>query len=180
MKKILSLLLLIAPIIAHATGPTPLDDPDDAVLADDGPYELAETLPGDSTTAVSASYVKGAYNDAISAINNIYYNHMYRNNQTGQEITGPVLGRDDVIYGLGTGDDFSAADHIFMSAKAVIGAIDYKLNEQASDIDDTISDLRNDLDDSVDNMILHLDNKRVSAVTTWGNDTPTKIPLVNQ
>lgn len=36
---------------------------------DSGPFVTAEVLPGDSTNVVSASYVKGAYNDTIAAIN---------------------------------------------------------------------------------------------------------------
>ena len=72
MKKILILSLLITPIMAQADVGPAQDDSDNPVMATyNGPYVLATPEDGDSTTVVSASYVKGAYNDAIMAINKL-------------------------------------------------------------------------------------------------------------
>lgn len=72
MKKILILSLLITPIMAQADVGPAQDDSDNPVMAThNGPYVLATPEDGDSTTVVSASYVKGAYNDAIMAINRL-------------------------------------------------------------------------------------------------------------
>ncbi len=75
MKKIFILGLLIAPIVANATGPAQFNgNTGNEVRADSfGPYQTATIENDDSTTVVSASYVKGAYNDAIAAINTQKY-----------------------------------------------------------------------------------------------------------
>ena len=73
MKKIFILPILIAPIMAHATDPIgPAHVNSGAVVATaSAPYATATEQTGDTTTVVSASYVKGAYNDAIAAVNRV-------------------------------------------------------------------------------------------------------------
>ena len=73
MKKILILSMLIAPIVAMADDPVgPAAASGAPVVATaNPPYATATVEDGDSTTVVSASYVKGAYNDTISAINRL-------------------------------------------------------------------------------------------------------------
>jgi hypothetical protein len=77
MKKLLlvsvSALFAAAPMLAHAdpthyTAGEGVSVPTTSVVA---PYALAESAQGDTTNVVTASYVKGAYNDAIKAINNV-------------------------------------------------------------------------------------------------------------
>ena len=110
MKKIFILGLLLTPIMAHAAktaddhpvsvGPSAVPWGGTPVVATArAPYATATEETGDTTNVVSASYVKGAYNDTIAAVNRL----------------------------------------------------------------------------SID-----MSGKRVSAVTTWGSDTTTKVPLVNQ
>ena len=75
MKKIFILPILIAPIVAHATnpvGPSAVGQGETPVIATaNAPYAIAGAETGDTTNVVSASYVKGAYNDAIAAVNKV-------------------------------------------------------------------------------------------------------------
>jgi len=72
MKKFLILGLLIAPVVANADiGPTPDNSHNPVVATYNAPYALATPEEGDSINVVSASYVKGAYNDTIMAINRL-------------------------------------------------------------------------------------------------------------
>jgi len=158
MKKIFILPILILPIVAHATDPIgPAHVNSGAVVATaSAPYATAREETGDTTNVVSASYVKGAYNDAIAAINKVVddiyneesLNYYPINISDGNVISVDVLSAQIVENELSNGNNFSTADDLFMSAAAVINAIDYKTNI-----------------------------KRINAVTTWGNDTPTQLTL---
>jgi len=61
--------------MAHATnpvGPSAVGQGETPVVATaSAPYATAGTETGDTTNVVSASYVKGAYNDAIAAVNKV-------------------------------------------------------------------------------------------------------------
>ena len=61
--------------MAHATdpvGPSAVGQGETPVIATaNAPYAIAGTETGDTTNVVSASYVKGAYNDAIAAVNKV-------------------------------------------------------------------------------------------------------------
>ena len=159
MKKIFILGLLIIPIMAHATdpvGPAAVGKGETPVIATaNAPYATAREETGDTTNVVSASYVKGAYNDTIAAINKVkknfdeYAQNVIDNKQNtleldddyGTQISSTVLlSIDDV-------ED----EEFLVNGMAVKNAID--------SVNSTIS------------------NKRVSAVTTWGNDTPTQLTL---
>lgn len=69
-----SVLIAILPLVANAgnrVGPDP-DESGHPVVADaEGPYQTAEITTADQAQVVSASYVKGAYNDTIAAINKV-------------------------------------------------------------------------------------------------------------
>jgi len=69
-----SVLIAILPLVANAgnrVGPDP-DESGHPVVADaEGPYQTAEITTADQAQVVSASYVKGAYNDTIAAINRV-------------------------------------------------------------------------------------------------------------
>jgi len=154
MKKIFILCLLIAPIIANAVGPAPVDNVNNAVLADYyGPYATADILPGDSTTAVSASYVKGAYNDVIAGLNKKQDNLMATDEyEEDIEISSIVVNTPDFAWYI---ENFESVDDTNLAtAKATATAI-ANVNNQ-------------------------LDAKRVNALATWGSNTVTKVPLVNQ
>ena len=105
MKKIFILPILIAPIMAHATdpvGPSAVGKGETPVVATaNAPYKTAGAETGDTTNVVSASYVKGAYNDAIAAINKL--NVDKQDKLTIQE-SGYAIS-DDII-GVGTFDDY--------------------------------------------------------------------------
>ena len=69
MKKIFILSLLLAPIMVNAD-----TVPVDVLVSSDVPYATATIETGDDINAVSASYVKGAYNAAITAVNEVKSN----------------------------------------------------------------------------------------------------------
>jgi len=126
MKKLLLLSTLIAimPFTANATGPTSID-PEDAVYADyTGPYETAELLPGDTTNVVSASYVKGAYNDAIAAINTVVEavdeKQSQLQNINGTPMSSTVVGTGYFVTGLNSND---LSDNDLASAAATAAGI---------------------------------------------------------
>ena len=78
MKKILSLAIIAAlPFAANAANTTieidtPVPADEEAMVAGNiGPYQTAEIGEHDGEHIASTAYVKGAYNDAIAAINRI-------------------------------------------------------------------------------------------------------------
>ena len=132
MKKLLLLSTLIAilPFTANAgnrIGPAQ-DESDDPVIADDsGPYQTAEILPGDTTQVVSASYVKGAYNDTIAAINSL--DELARSKQkfimnvvNGAQMGEYALGASSFVGGL-VANNLVSAETDFVSAAAVAAGI---------------------------------------------------------
>ena len=173
MKKIFILSILIAPIAAYATGPAGINDGFDGdwVGADDGaPYETATIENGDSTTVVSASYVKGAYNDAIAAINTVAndvndLNDLYdltdniSNSLDEKQNQLYLSGNSDTYISSAVIEDFGTLNNMPRgSARTIlINAIGVK--DAIGVVDTTIA------------------NKRINAVTTWGNDTPTQLEL---
>jgi len=286
MKKIFILGLLLAPIVAHATdpiGPSAVGQGQTAVIATaSGPYAIATAEDGDTTNVVSASYVKGAYNDAIAAVNKVnskvqvldnivksgelqqtlfvdtpkgsepvdqdirtslddvsYPNHLVN----GQAVIDGLATKQDnltllapnnttvpILSNVVTGDEMAEAvdnSSIILSdapvrlvtAEAVIVAANQLAYEAASAKQDnltvpganntTVPILSNVVTDAevasaLENNTVpqnsttrlltaeagyamaeisaqkHILNKRVSAVTTWGSNTTTKVPLVNQ
>ena len=153
MKKIFILPILILPIAATAADPVgPAHVNSGAVVATaPAPYETATEQTGDSTTVVSASYVKGAYNDAIAAVNKVNadkQDNLYIS-RSGSEI--PI--HSEIIENLSVllGERADVASRYLISAVGVKDAI--------NTVDTTIA------------------NKRISAVTTWGNDNATQLEL---
>ena len=86
--------------MAHATnpvGPSAVGQGETPVIATaSAPYAIAGEETGDTTNVVSASYVKGAYNDAIAAVNRVYYAAQPRLTLTGTELLNSVVSADDV------------------------------------------------------------------------------------
>jgi len=172
MKKIFILPILIAPIIAHATDPVgPAHVNSGAVVATaSAPYAIATPETGDTTNVVSASYVKGAYNDAIAAINNVADELRGVNNdiedeiaekqdklivrETDTEMTNEVMGssefddlmRDIAYNGLNSSDFLAGA---LVNADGIAAGI-----------------------------MAALSLKGVKAVTTWGSNTETTLGFV--
>ena len=152
MKKILILPILIAPIVAHATDPVGPSGttPSNAVIATYRPYyQTAEILPSDTTQVVSASYVKGAYNDTIAAINKIHQNK--------QEVL--------TVYDYKV-DRYETIDTTLITDLDEVSAPTELVNGMA-------------VKNAIDSVNSTISGKRVSAVTTWGNDTPPQLQLSN-
>ena len=160
MKKIFTIGLLLAPIVANANpvGPSAVGQGQTAVVATaSAPYQTAAPANGDSTTVVSASYVKGAYNDAIAAVNKVNSDKQNKliNEETGNEIDTYVISADsfnditrDVLAGYGVNVMFKDS---LVSAEATATAI----NEAFA-------------------------IKKVNALATWGSNNVTQLSLQNQ
>jgi len=145
--------MLFAPIVAHATnpvGPSAVGQGETPVVATaNAPYATANAETGDSTTVVSASYVKGAYNDAIAAVNKINANkqNVIVNTFSDEPMENIADSYGDFLYLLDRDNkniDRYAEDSHFVTATAVA---------------------------------LGIFSQRVNAVTTWGDNTVTKLEL---
>ncbi len=162
MKKIFILGLLISPIVARATDPVgPAAASGTAVVATaSAPYATATVENGDPTQVVSASYVKGAYNDAIAAVNKVNADKQGKlfamNDKTGEhdiEISTAVVSEGEVMDDLNDHGGLSSfADDVLVTARgALAGAIFY--SDQ------------------------FVGRQRVRAVTTWGSNNTTQLRL---
>ena len=167
--------------MAHATnpvGPSAVGQGETPVVATaSAPYATAGAETGDTTNVVSASYVKGAYNDAIAAVNKVNADKQgkLKNISTNNEISATVLsgpGIGDIADASMNGDDEDAAMRT---------DVEFMLN---IDLDDTLISAGTVLDmfnragiklREARDSIFELSIKRVNAVTTWGNDTPTQL-----
>ena len=163
MKKFLILPILITPMVAKAdnVGPAAVGQGETPVVATaSAPYATASDQPGDSTTVVSASYVKGAYNDTIAAINKLDKNIEAFAKDVYEQIAVMPLEVFDVEEDVAEGP---------ISAEVLKRLSDVTQNNELV----TGMAVKN----AIDSVNSTISNKRVSAVTTWGNDTPTQLTL---
>ena len=131
-------------------GPARVPNQLNAVIATDYPsYQTAEILPSDTTQVVSASYVKGAYNDNIAAINRL--------NQDKQNVF--------TVYDNGV-DRYEMIDTLLVTDIDEVSAPTELVNGMA-------------VKNAIDSVNSTISGKRINAVTTWGNDTPTQLQLSN-
>ena len=88
--------------MAHATdpvGPSAVGQGETPVIATvSAPYATAGAETGDTTNVVSASYVKGAYNDAIAAVNKVNADKQAKllNGSNNHAISSNVVAGSDV------------------------------------------------------------------------------------
>jgi len=167
--------------VAHATDPVgPAHVNSGAVVATaSAPYAIATPETGDTTNVVSASYVKGAYNDAIAAINNVASKvsnvesdlddlSIFVNGNIEDEIAGKqdkltILESGDAIsdgiIGVATFDDYmrQACDNNHCSP---LGAFENNLITA---------------DATAAGIAAAINRRGVNAVTAWGNDNNTTV-----
>ena len=255
MKKIFILGLLLTPIMANAdpVGPSAVGQGQTAVVATaSAPYATAAAAQGDTTNVVSASYVKGAYNDAIAAVNKVNNDKQAKllNGSNNHNIESKVVAGSDVndfVVNTLTSSNLSAQnynitksdiatdmgvqnmDDALISANIVLDGL-YELNkskqwkmslfETGNDISQEVAtgdylneinvsftennglenvyDEMDDYGSGADTTLIttdgvltlikkaatevqsNTDSKRVNALATWGSNTVTKVPLVNQ
>jgi len=180
MKKIFILPILIAPIVAHATDPVgPAAASGTPVVATaSAPYATATAENGDTTNVVSASYVKGAYNDAIAAINNV-----------AETVNVAVEDLDNLSSQVYNDIDGKQDKLVFFDSREEVGDVTVA---EAQLVQDEIynAGLDNFIDEGVENSLVTvggvaygvrqlLNRKAISAVTTWGSNTTTGISLIN-
>lgn len=125
-----SVLIAILPLVANAgnrVGPDP-DESGHPVVADaEGPYQTAEITTADQAQVVSASYVKGAYNDTIAAINLLdeqlgSKQKFIMNVVNGAQMGEYALGASSFVGGL-VANNLVSAETDFVSAAAVAAGI---------------------------------------------------------
>ena len=112
--------------MAHATDPIgPAHVNSGAVVATaSAPYATATEQTGDTTTVVSASYVKGAYNDAIAAVNRVNSDKQKKIvNMKGEDMSGEAFSSSGFVENLAPLSNNSDAERLFVSAAAVAAGI---------------------------------------------------------
>ena len=112
--------------MAHATDPIgPAHVNSGAVVATaSAPYATATEQTGDTTTVVSASYVKGAYNDAIAAVNRVNSDKQKKIvNMKGEDMSGEAFSSSGFVGNLAPLSNNSDAERLFVSAAAVAAGI---------------------------------------------------------
>jgi len=161
-KNFLIYAMLFAPIVANADNVGPATASGTPVVATaSAPFATAGAETGDTTNVVSASYVKGAYNDAIAAVNKVNADKQGKlnvlNTATGEYDV--ELSSTDVV-GVYEMDDYMrqiASDFIVLPSE---GFFDDKLvtaNGVATGI------------------MAALARSGIRAVTTWGSNNTTVV-----
>ena len=157
MKKIFILSILIAPIMANADNVGPAAASGTPVVATaNAPFATAGAEIGDTTNVVSASFVKGAYNDAIAAVNKV---NASKQNKLVSDEGGDLSSR--VFSPASTVGMFT--DVLGMNA---VGAVQDK-NAMLESLDNTLMSTAGVLA----GVETYVGAQRVVAVTTWGNDS---------
>ena len=154
MKKLLLLSTLIAilPFTANAgnrIGPVQDESNNPVIATYGGPYQTAEITTADQTQVVSASYVKGAYNDTIAAINKL--------NNTVRE-------KQDALVTYG--------DTPQMMQQSVYGknqTIPMLAYVEEHDLDQAQWDNYDQMLISTSGVVAGIKSQRVTAVDTWGS-----------
>jgi len=174
MKKIFILPMLIAPIMAHATDPVgPSAASGTPVVATaSAPYATATAEDGDTTNVVSASYVKGAYNDAIAAVNNVNA----RITSLGDYMIDKLLPeKQDNLTVTNNNNEQAVLSGVVSSGEAVAFA-DFQTPIQNAET--RLPTMGAVIAMAQISSAQVADSKRVSAVTTWGDDAhPTQLQL---
>ena len=131
MKKLLSIAIIsILPFAANADYTyNYINTPDNVpangtvTVAHDGPYQIATITNDDSGHIASTAYVKGAYNDAIAAINTLNDRLLP---SSGMSISGVFLSDEisEAIENVINSDETAGNyDDTFLSAGGVLAAI---------------------------------------------------------
>lgn len=155
MKKIFVLVLLVMPFVAHATdpvGPSAVPSGGTAVVATaSAPYATATAETGDTTNVVSASYVKGAYNDAIAAVNKVNADKQGKLtiNRGHENISSDVVEEDDIAEWV-----FEGVVPSNMRTRLITASGANLLAKKVA-----------------------VKDYNVNAVATWGSDTVTELHL---
>ena len=174
MKKIFILGLLLAPIVANAdpVGPSAVPSGGTAVVATaSAPYQTAAPANGDSTTVVSASYVKGAYNDAIAAVNKINSDLSNLSDYISGDIETEISDKQDKLTVYGSTEintNAHSSEDLGDLILQGVGRLDS--NEPVSTYDTYLA--------TAGGVLAAIKYSTVKAVTTWGDDTDTtNLPL---
>ena len=191
-KTILSIAIMAAlPFGAHAdpVGPAAVPANGTPVVATaNAPYVTQTPTAADATHIASTAYVKGAYNDAIAAVNkvdadkqdklvsfgnnNAMYNKVFGGNLTG--FGDPLLNNGDDGYAA-MKDDIARQlsdnktgnpDETLISTGAVFNIV----RDVGQYLDGKIDYEIDTVQSSVSGVQTALNNKRVEIYTTWEND----------
>ena len=168
--------------MAHATnpvGPSAVGQGETPVVATaSAPYATAGAETGDTTNVVSASYVKGAYNDTIAAVNKVNADKQgkLKNITTNNEISTNVLSGNTfgtIGYAAIHGGDEDTAMREDVEREFDINLYDTLVS--AGTVLDMLNIVGVTLENSTDPIYTELVNKRVRAVTAWGDDSTTSL-----
>jgi len=189
-QTILSLAIIsILPFAAKADPIGPAHVNSGAVVATaSAPYAIAGEETGDTTNVVSASYVKGAYNDAISAINKVNSDKQDKlidfesNNPMYNKVVGSSFNAGGVGNNLvyGSNDEYAAmTDDIARQATDNETGNLEEVLISAGGAFAIVRDAGHILQSNIDTVQNSVNNKRVSALDTWGSNHTAEVALIN-
>ncbi len=177
-KRIISLAIwLTLPFAANATDPVVAVGPAHAssnpiVATANAPYVTVTPNQADESHIATTAYVKGAYNDAIAAVNKLNtekQGQLYNND--GDPISSDLMDISDFVerlMGYAVNKDVNAlpGDDKLASAEAIMAAIDVYNGWVQQQIYDAIYDTIN--------------FKGVKIYTTWDTNDTTKVELSDE
>ena len=131
-----SVLIAILPLVANAdytvqgvSTPTKVSNGGIVKMTNHGgPFVTAQILPGDETQVVAASYVKGAYNDTIAALNKYQIivdgkqNRLQSFDGDGGVIDGDSMSAEEFVDGIAE-DNLEDMTTLFLTAYGVAAGI---------------------------------------------------------
>ena len=175
-QTILSIAIMAAlPLSAHAdpVGPAAVPANGTAVVATaNAPYVTQTPTAADATHIASTAYVKGAYNDAIAAVNKVANTVDGKQAQLRSATNNNVYNKVFGSVPVEGGGDFIVMD--YDEYAQVIEEIAYELSDGASHNPDDILISTGAALNIVRGTGVYLkdlmDDKRVEIYTTWEND----------
>ena len=170
-------------------------------LANGGPFQTVDTQPADESHIATTAYVKGAYNDAIAAVNSVWDGN-YQTQVMMEEGLGELYDQKQDKLITDSGDEVSATVYdgggpiLFMAIAAAENDIDtvdemlLNIENEGASLSTTFAiangfarmggNLNNRIDTVQTSMQTALNNKRVEIYTTWNNDNAkTQVAFVN-
>ena len=136
-KQIIALALILAlPITANAAytyndvqTPTRVANNGTVTIAIDGPYQTITPGEHDDEHIASTSYVIGAYNDTIAAVNNLATGKqtLLTLSDSGNLVPSGVIEASDFL-------DMIDMPGVLASSGAIVNTIDYKMNNQRVEV----------------------------------------------
>ncbi len=205
-RIVFATLMALAPFVANATQTVVETNTPAAVgangtvkkAASTGPYVTNEPTAADQTHIATTAYVKGAYNDAIAAVNKVDSDKQtklvdmnnpnenvlpavfteFNSNKTNNGLDSMLLNSDNAGYaGFYDGVSRGIASDVLDIDKPTGTELDDMLISAGTTLN-LIRGVGLQLKDGTDTVATDLANKRVKIYTTWADDRDSATTLV--